>query len=87
MGLTYTCDLFHDDQPTPGQDATGTLVSIPYSLEMNDTIAYNVNLVEPRALWRDHQAPVRPALRRGRALRHRDVHPAARLPGRAGPHR
>jgi len=48
-GLTYTCDLFHDDQPMPVKTAKGRLVSIPYSLEMNDVIAYNVNLVSPRA--------------------------------------
>ena len=28
--------------------AKGRLASIPYSLEMNDVIAYNVNLVSPR---------------------------------------
>jgi len=49
MGLTYVCDLFHDDQPSPVKTKTGTIASIPYSLEMNDTIAYNVNLVSPRA--------------------------------------
>jgi allantoinase len=49
MGLTYCCDLFHDDQPCPVKTKTGRLASIPYSLEMNDVIAYNVNLVSPRA--------------------------------------
>ena len=45
----YTCDLFHDDQPTPIHTRSGKkFVSIPYSLEMNDTIAYVVNKVEPR---------------------------------------
>lgn len=45
----YTCDLFHDDQPTPIQlRSNKRFVSIPYSLEMNDTIAYVVNKVEPR---------------------------------------
>lgn len=45
----YTCDLFHDDQPTPIHlDKAKKFVSIPYSLEMNDTIAYVVNKVEPR---------------------------------------
>ena len=47
-GLTYVCDLFHDDQPGPVKVAKGRLASIPYSLEMNDVIAYNVNLVSPR---------------------------------------
>jgi allantoinase len=45
----YTCDLFHDDQPTPIHLRGGKrFVSIPYSLEMNDTIAYVVNKIEPR---------------------------------------
>ncbi|MDO6475126.1 polysaccharide deacetylase family protein [Alteromonas sp. 1_MG-2023] len=45
----YTCDLFHDDQPTPIKTRSGKrFASIPYSLEMNDTIAYVVNKVEPR---------------------------------------
>lgn len=35
-GLTYTLDLFHDDQPMPVKTATGKLVSVPYSLEIND---------------------------------------------------
>jgi allantoinase len=39
-GGSYTCDLFHDDQPTPIQLRSGKkFVSIPYSLEMNDTMA------------------------------------------------
>ncbi len=45
----YTCDLFHDDQPTPiNLRSQKKFVSIPYSLEMNDTIAYVVNKIEPR---------------------------------------
>lgn len=47
-GVLYTCDLFHDDQPTPVNVSSGRLISIPYSLEMNDTIVYNVNLFTPR---------------------------------------
>ena len=45
----YSCDLFHDDQPTPLNTRSGRrLVSVPYSLELNDTIAYVVNKVTPR---------------------------------------
>lgn len=45
----YTCDLFHDDQPTPiNLHSNKRFVSVPYSLEMNDTIAYVVNKIEPR---------------------------------------
>ncbi len=48
-GGLYTCDLFHDDQPTPVHVRSGKpFISIPYSLEMNDTIAYVVQKVEPR---------------------------------------
>ena len=48
-GGIYTCDLFHDDQPTPVKVRSGKqFISIPYSLEMNDTIAYVVNKIEPR---------------------------------------
>lgn len=49
LGGRYSCDLFHDDQPTPLKLRSGkAFVSVPYSLEMNDTIAYVVNKVEPR---------------------------------------
>lgn len=48
-GGFYSCDLFHDDQPTPINLRSGKkFVSVPYSLEMNDTIAYVVNKIEPR---------------------------------------
>ena len=48
-GGIYTCDLFHDDQPTPVRVRSGKpFVSVPYSLELNDTIAYVVNRIEPR---------------------------------------
>jgi allantoinase len=47
-GVLYTCDLFHDDQPTPVNVSSGRLISVPYSLEMNDTIVYNVNQFTPR---------------------------------------
>ncbi|MBU2980032.1 polysaccharide deacetylase family protein [Alteromonas sp. C1M14] len=52
-GGFYTCDLFHDDQPTPIHTRSGKrFVSIPYSLEMNDTIAYVSNKVTPRQYGR-----------------------------------
>ncbi len=47
-GLLYTCDLFHDDQPTPVKTRTGRLVSIPYSFELNDHFAFNVQHITPR---------------------------------------
>lgn len=36
----YSCDLFQDDQPQPLKTKTGKLVSLPYSLEVNDVITY-----------------------------------------------
>jgi peptidoglycan/xylan/chitin deacetylase (PgdA/CDA1 family) len=47
-GIDYTCDLFHDDQPMPVRVKSGRLISMPYSLEMNDVIVYNTNLYPPR---------------------------------------
>ena len=48
-GLMYTCDLFIDDQPQPVNVKKGRLISIPYSLEMNDIIVYNQHFISPRA--------------------------------------
>ena len=48
MGLTYTCDLFHDDQVTPVKTRAGRLCSVPYSLEYNDSIAFQLNQLSPR---------------------------------------
>ncbi len=49
LGGQYSCDLFHDDQPTPLKVRGGQrFASVPYSLELNDTIAYAVNKIEPR---------------------------------------
>ena len=35
-GVKYTLDLFHDDQPLPVKVKTGRMISVPYSLEIND---------------------------------------------------
>jgi allantoinase len=48
MGLTYVCDLFHDDQPGAVKVKKGRLASVPYSLEMNDAIAFNVSMMSAR---------------------------------------
>jgi peptidoglycan/xylan/chitin deacetylase (PgdA/CDA1 family) len=41
-GVKYTCDLFHDDQPQPVKVNSGRLISVPYSLEMNDTVVLSM---------------------------------------------
>lgn len=35
-GLSYHADWFHDDQPVPLHVESGKLVSVPYSIELND---------------------------------------------------
>jgi allantoinase len=37
-GLVYHADWMHDDQPTPIKVASGRLVSIPYTVELNDAV-------------------------------------------------
>jgi len=39
-GMSYLCDLYHDDQPTPIHVRQGELFSLPYSMEINDSIAW-----------------------------------------------
>ena len=45
----YTCDLFQDDQPQPVKTKAGKLISMPYSLEVNDVITYGAQAMSP---WR-----------------------------------
>lgn len=44
----YSCDLFQDDQPQPLKTTTGKLISMPYSLEVNDVITYSVQGWSPQ---------------------------------------
>ncbi|MBC6402810.1 MAG: polysaccharide deacetylase family protein [Hyphomonadaceae bacterium] len=44
----YSCDLFQDDQPQPLKTRSGKLVSMPYSLEVNDVITYSVMGFDPQ---------------------------------------
>lgn len=43
----YTCDLFQDDQPQPLKTKGGQLISMPYSLEVNDVITYGALAMSP----------------------------------------
>ena len=43
----YTCDLFQDDQPQPLKTRSGRLMSMPYSLEVNDVITYGALAMTP----------------------------------------
>ena len=46
-GVKYTLDLLHDDQPTPVKVRRGRLISVPYSLEVNDWTALHVAQATP----------------------------------------
>jgi len=39
-GLEYFCDFYHDDQPTPLATKHGTLIHVPYSMDINDAMIY-----------------------------------------------
>ncbi|WP_091737568.1 polysaccharide deacetylase family protein [Phenylobacterium immobile] len=47
LDFWYTCDLFQDDQPQPLKTTTGKLMSMPYSLEVNDVITYGQLAMTP----------------------------------------
>jgi peptidoglycan/xylan/chitin deacetylase (PgdA/CDA1 family) len=47
-GMSYTCDLYHDDQPMPVATQSGRLISMPYSLEVNDHYGFFVYNMSPR---------------------------------------
>src|SRR5690606_38405150 len=39
-GIGYLCDLVHDDQPWPIRVRSGRLISMPYSVDLNDAVTY-----------------------------------------------
>lgn len=46
-GLLYTLDTFEDDQPMPMNLKSGKLVSLPYSLEVNDVPIFSMRNLGP----------------------------------------
>jgi peptidoglycan/xylan/chitin deacetylase (PgdA/CDA1 family) len=50
-GIRYACDYFHDDQPFPLKVARGRLISLPYSVEVNDGSGYLRQAWTPAQLW------------------------------------
>ncbi len=49
-GIEYVCDWVNDDQPYPIRTTAGTLVSVPYTLEVND-IPMMVIQHQPASEW------------------------------------
>jgi len=39
-GIKYYCDWYHDDQPLPIRVRSGDLITIPYTMDLNDSIIY-----------------------------------------------
>jgi peptidoglycan/xylan/chitin deacetylase (PgdA/CDA1 family) len=39
-GIKYYCDWHHDDQPLPIRVRSGRLITIPYTMDINDSIIY-----------------------------------------------
>jgi len=37
-GIKYYCDWYHDDQPLPMRVRSGSLVTIPYTMDLNDSV-------------------------------------------------
>ncbi len=38
-GIEYFCDWYHDDQPFPIFSNKGAIITLPYSMELNDVVA------------------------------------------------
>ena len=47
-GIKYALDILHDDQPMPLDVRSGRLISIPYSLEVNDVPLFNLRDSSPQ---------------------------------------
>ena len=39
-GIRYYCDLVHDEQPWPVRVRRGRLITVPYSVDLNDAVTY-----------------------------------------------
>lgn len=39
-GITYSAEFYHDDQPTPLRVNSGQLISVPYTMDLNDAVLY-----------------------------------------------
>jgi peptidoglycan/xylan/chitin deacetylase (PgdA/CDA1 family) len=39
-GIKYYCDFYHDDQPVPVRVKQGRLITLPYQMDLNDSVIY-----------------------------------------------
>ncbi len=80
-GYDYTADLYHDDQPFPLNVKVGKLISMPYSVDINDVILHRRGQ-EADDFARQIRDYLRHVVRGRRRTGTRDVHRAASLLGR-----
>ena len=40
VGIKYYCDFYHDDQPVPVRVKQGRLITLPYQMDLNDSVLY-----------------------------------------------
>jgi len=52
LGVEYLCDFTADDQPFKIHTRTGSLISMPYTIELNDVPAF-LNLGQPASVFGD----------------------------------
>jgi allantoinase len=51
QGMTYTCDWCNDDQPYPVRVRQGRMISVPYSIEINDISLFIGKTVSGQAFY------------------------------------
>jgi peptidoglycan/xylan/chitin deacetylase (PgdA/CDA1 family) len=77
-GLDYVCDWVLDDVPVWMRTAHGSLIAMPYSLEINDSVVYAVEKHAARELHdraRDALAALTPELQHGARVFTVGLHP------------
>ncbi len=43
-GIKYYCDFYHDDQPFPVNVRSGRLITVPYTMDLNDAVIYHYGI-------------------------------------------
>jgi len=83
-GVRYVCDWVNDDQPYTMDIGEPRMVSLPYSVQINDVPAYFDYKQSVPEFEADDLPSIRRALSRRRAVRSGDGHSGASVRDRAG---
>ena len=84
-GIEYVCNWVNDEQPYAMNVRTGSLISVPYSIEINDIPAFLDRGAGRGRVLPDDRRPVRRALRGRRRLRTGHGNMPAPVPDRPCP--